>query len=90
MGAVGIIYDELLQQYTALPKISFDYEVVEKAEHIVVLRYDGDWKDLGTWNTLTEEMPNGRVGNAIVSSTCVRCTRRDAGEMVSGFRPYGV
>jgi len=60
-------YDELLQQYTALPKISFDYEVVEKAEHIVVLRYAGDWKDLGTWNTLTEEMPNGRVGNAIVS-----------------------
>ena len=60
-------YEELQQQYTALPKISFDYEVVEKAEHIVVLRYDGDWKDLGTWNTLTEEMPNGLVGNAILS-----------------------
>ncbi|WP_075364662.1 sugar phosphate nucleotidyltransferase [Desulfosporosinus metallidurans] len=60
-------YEELLQQYTKLPKISFDYEVVEKAEHIVVLRYEGDWKDLGTWNTLTEEMPNGLVGNAILS-----------------------
>ncbi|MDA8221038.1 MULTISPECIES: sugar phosphate nucleotidyltransferase [Desulfosporosinus] len=60
-------YEELLQQYTAMPKISFDYEVVEKAEHIVVLRYDGEWKDLGTWNTLTEEMPNGLVGNAILS-----------------------
>ena len=62
-------YDELLKEYTALPKISFDYEVVEKAEHIVVLRYDGDWKDLGTWNTLTEEMPNCRVGNAILSES---------------------
>jgi mannose-1-phosphate guanylyltransferase len=60
-------YDELLQQYAELPKISFDYEVVEKAEHIVVLRYNGDWKDLGTWNTLTEEMPNRQVGNAILS-----------------------
>ena len=60
-------YKELLQQYTTLPKISFDYEVVEKAKHIVVLRYDGDWKDLGTWNTLTEEMPNVLVGNAILS-----------------------
>ncbi|MDR3541825.1 MAG: sugar phosphate nucleotidyltransferase [Desulfosporosinus sp.] len=62
-------YEELLQQYSALPKISFDYEVVEKAEHIAVLRYDGDWKDLGTWNTLTEEMPNGLVGNAILSES---------------------
>jgi len=62
-------YYELLQQYNVLPKISFDYEVVEKAEHIVVLRYDGDWKDLGTWNTLTEEMPNCRVGNAILSES---------------------
>ncbi|HBW35512.1 sugar phosphate nucleotidyltransferase [Desulfosporosinus sp. BICA1-9] len=62
-----IDYEELLMQYTTLPKISFDYEVVEKAKHIVVLRYDGDWKDLGTWNTLTEEMPNVLVGNAILS-----------------------
>ncbi|AFM43248.1 mannose-1-phosphate guanylyltransferase [Desulfosporosinus acidiphilus SJ4] len=60
-------YEELLHRYSELPKISFDYEVVEKAKHIVVLRYDGDWKDLGTWNTLTEEMPNGLLGNAILS-----------------------
>lgn len=62
-------YEGLLQQYTELPKISFDYEVVEKAEHIVVLRYDGAWKDLGTWNTLTEVMPNGLVGHAILSES---------------------
>lgn len=65
-------YEELLQKYTALPKISFDYEVVEKAEHIVVLRYDGDWKDLGTWNTLTEEMPNSLLGNAILSENSIK------------------
>ncbi|MFZ3372891.1 MAG: sugar phosphate nucleotidyltransferase [Desulfitobacteriaceae bacterium] len=60
-------YEELLQNYGALPKISFDYEVVEKAKHLVVLRYDGAWKDLGTWNTLTEEMPNVMVGLGIIS-----------------------
>lgn len=58
-------YEELLQNYSEMPKISFDYEVVEKAEHIVALRYDGDWKDLGTWNTLTEEMPHALVGEGI-------------------------
>ena len=60
-------YEKLLSQYTTLPKISFDYEVVEKAEHIVVLRYNGAWKDLGTWNTLTEEMPNVLVGKVKLS-----------------------
>ncbi len=60
-------YEELLQKYGTLPKISFDYEVVEKAKHVVVVRYDGDWKDLGTWNTLTEEMPNVLVGTGIIS-----------------------
>lgn len=62
-------YDELLKQYDKLPKISFDYEVVEKTEHIVVLPYDGDWKDLGTWNTLTEEMETNQIGKGIIAAS---------------------
>lgn len=59
---VPISYEQLIQKYTELPKISFDYEVVEKAKHVVVVPYEGDWKDLGTWNTLTEEMSDNSVG----------------------------
>ncbi|WP_289135083.1 sugar phosphate nucleotidyltransferase [uncultured Brevibacillus sp.] len=59
---IPIAHDQLLQTYTQLPKISFDYEVVEKAKHVVVVPYAGDWKDLGTWNTLTEEMSEHSVG----------------------------
>lgn len=62
-----IQYEELLKQYRNLPKISFDYEVVEKARQIVALPYDGYWKDLGTWNTLTEEMATHQMGKAVVS-----------------------
>ncbi|MGM7721718.1 sugar phosphate nucleotidyltransferase [Metabacillus sp. Hm71] len=65
-----INYDELLEGYGELPKISFDYEVVEKAEKIVVLPYDGYWKDLGTWNTLTEEMAAGLIGKGQISQEC--------------------
>jgi mannose-1-phosphate guanylyltransferase len=65
-----IQYDELLKQYEKLPKISFDYEVVEKTEHIVVLPYDGYWKDLGTWNTLTEEMATNQIGKGVISADC--------------------
>lgn len=59
-------YNELLKEYEKLPKISFDYEVVEKTESIVVLPFDGYWKDLGTWNTLTEEMNTKQIGKGII------------------------
>ncbi|MDC7763016.1 sugar phosphate nucleotidyltransferase [Priestia aryabhattai] len=60
-------YEELLKQYEVLPQISFDYEVVEKTQNIVVLPYDGYWKDLGTWNTLTEEMATSQIGKGVIS-----------------------
>lgn len=63
----SIDYKTLKNQFEELPKISFDYEVVEKAEHIVALPYEGYWKDLGTWNTLTEEMGTKQIGKGIVS-----------------------
>ncbi|WP_154989383.1 sugar phosphate nucleotidyltransferase [Priestia megaterium] len=61
-------YEEVLKQYATLPKISFDYEVVEKTKDIVVLPYDGYWKDLGTWNTLTEEMATSQIGKGVISA----------------------
>ena len=60
-----IQFDELKKQYTTLPKDSFDYQVVENANKIVALPYEGYWKDLGTWNTLTEEMGTELIGRGI-------------------------
>ncbi|HWK24501.1 MAG TPA: sugar phosphate nucleotidyltransferase [Ureibacillus sp.] len=65
-----IDYLQLLEQYEHLPKISFDYEVVEKTENIVALPYEGYWKDLGTWRTLTEEMNHIQIGKGIVTEDC--------------------
>ncbi|HDR4426746.1 TPA: cupin domain-containing protein [Bacillus cereus] len=63
-------YDMLVQQYASLPKISFDYEVVEKTENIIALTYSGSWKDLGTWNTLTEEMGTNILGKGNMGIEC--------------------
>ena len=41
-----------------------DYAVVEKEKSINVIRFSGSWKDLGTWNTLTEAMDEPVTGNA--------------------------
>ncbi|MEI2463273.1 sugar phosphate nucleotidyltransferase [Niallia taxi] len=61
-------YKELSDRFEELPKNSFDYEVVENANKIVALPYDGYWKDLGTWNTLTEEMGVKQIGNTKLSN----------------------
>ncbi|HHT7227507.1 sugar phosphate nucleotidyltransferase [Bacillus thuringiensis] len=63
-------YDVLVQKYASLPKISFDYEVVEKTENIIALPYNGSWKDLGTWNTLTEEMGTNILGKGNMGDEC--------------------
>lgn len=55
-------FDELVERYHELPKNSFDYEVVELAQSICVVPYSGSWKDLGTWNTLTDEMAEEASG----------------------------
>lgn len=63
-------YEDLLSQYDTLTKISFDYAVVEKEKSIQVMRFQGQWKDLGTWNTLTEAMEENCIGDAVLNNTC--------------------
>ena len=57
-------YEELRDGYGELPKNSFDYEVVEKAPSVAVIRYTGAWKDLGTWGALCEELDELTAGDA--------------------------
>ena len=59
-------YQEIYNRYTEFPKISFDYEVVEKAGSIAVIPFSGEWKDLGTWNVLCEELPSTHIGNVMM------------------------
>ena len=63
-------YADLYDKYESLTKISFDYAVVEKEDNIQVMRFKGEWKDLGTWNTLTEAMTENAVGDVIMAPTC--------------------
>jgi mannose-1-phosphate guanylyltransferase len=63
-------YEDLFSKYETLEKISFDYAVVENEKNIQVMRFSGDWKDLGTWNTLTEVMEESGIGDVIINDTC--------------------
>lgn len=63
-------YRDLFNKYDTLTKISFDYAIVEKESSIQVLRYIGDWKDVGTWNMMAEVMADATKGNVILDDTC--------------------
>ena len=62
-------FAEVRSRYEEFPKISFDYEVAEKAASVAVVPYAGEWKDLGTWNTLTDELRDRGLGNVILDET---------------------
>ncbi|MCR5175983.1 MAG: cupin domain-containing protein [Anaerovibrio sp.] len=63
-------YYDLFEKYETLEKISFDYAVVEKESKIQVQRFSGQWKDLGTWNTLTEAMEESVIGQGVLNDSC--------------------
>lgn len=56
-------YNDILKQYSKLEKTSFDYAVVEKEKSVSCVSYSGEWKDLGTWNTLAEVMDEKPIGD---------------------------
>jgi len=62
-------YKELYAKYTEFEKISFDYKVVEKAKRIAVVPFSGKWTDIGTWQTLAQEMPDTTLGNVTQESS---------------------
>lgn len=63
-------FETVKSRYSEFPKISFDYEVAEKAESVAVVPFNGEWKDLGTWNTLTDELHKPVIGNAVMGAHC--------------------
>lgn len=64
-------YRDLYSKYDTLTKISFDYAVVEKEPSIQVMRYAGEWKDVGSWNMMSEVMADQTKGNVTLDETCV-------------------
>lgn len=63
-------YQDLFDKYDTMKKISFDYAVAEHESKIQVVRFAGMWKDLGTWNTLTEAMDESIIGKGELNDKC--------------------
>lgn len=55
-------YESLMAVYESLPVRSFDQEVAERISNSVVLPYEGEWSDLGSWAALTDHLDSSIIG----------------------------
>ena len=51
------------KEFGACPSDSFDYAVMEKTQHGVVVPLDAGWSDVGSWSALHEAIPGDERGN---------------------------
>jgi mannose-1-phosphate guanylyltransferase/mannose-6-phosphate isomerase len=56
--------------YAALPNISIDYGVREKADRVAIVPVSMGWSDVGTWGALYDLFPTDPHGNVILGNAC--------------------
>ncbi len=51
-------------KFADLPKISFDYAIMEKADRVLMVEAAFDWDDVGSWQAVASYFTNDKDGNA--------------------------
>jgi len=54
----------LRERFSKLPRISFDYAIMEKADRVLVVEASFDWDDVGSWRAVANYFKKDRQGNA--------------------------
>ena len=53
----------LQERFANLPRISFDYAIMEKAERVLVVEANFDWDDIGSWQAVARYFKKDEHGN---------------------------
>jgi mannose-1-phosphate guanylyltransferase len=62
--APGQFEEALRERFSKLPRISFDYAIMEKAERVLVVEASFDWDDVGSWTSVARYFKNDDKNNA--------------------------
>src|SRR6059058_811155 len=54
----------LRERFSKLPRVSFDYAIMEKADRVLVVEASFDWDDIGSWRAVANYFKNDEHGNA--------------------------
>lgn len=60
----------LASEFPAMPSISIDYAILEKAAHVCVLEAPFDWDDVGSWHALARLNSADGDGNTLDGMVC--------------------
>ena len=60
--------DSALKHFRALPNLSVDYALMEKAENVYVVEASFGWDDVGAWDALSRSRPSDAEGNVVSGS----------------------
>ena len=63
---IGQRPSEVARLYSGLEKISVDYGIMERSEHVLTVRAKFGWSDVGSWTALGEHLPVSELGKALV------------------------
>ena len=55
----------LADRFGALPKISVDYAIMEKASEVLAVKAEFDWDDVGSWTALPDHLENNEEGSTL-------------------------
>ncbi len=64
LRAAGNFEMVLRERFSKLPRISFDYAIMEKADRVLVVEASFDWDDIGSWRAVANYFKNDEQGNA--------------------------
>src|SRR5437868_7156861 len=68
LRAPGNLEKILRTSFAKLPRVSFDYAIMEKADRVLVVEATFDWDDVGSWSAVAKYFPADEHGNATNSA----------------------
>ncbi len=63
LTAAGL--EEMRNNFSQMPNISFDYAIAEKSEQVVMLPFLAEWNDVGSWDAVYDILQKDTDGNAV-------------------------
>lgn len=60
--------DYMMEHFTAYPNLSVDMGILEKSDHVSVMKCEFGWADVGTWHGIYEALPRTDEDNVVIDS----------------------
>jgi mannose-1-phosphate guanylyltransferase/mannose-6-phosphate isomerase len=79
------------EPWARLENTSIDYAIMEKAKNLSVMPYNGSWSDLGSWESVYNEVGKDTSGNALSEhATAIDCRNTLLRSEVPGLELVGI